>query len=268
MGIRTFKVDGIHVEEALPENGAAASRPPLMLLHGAGHGAWCWEHWLKVLPGRGWACYALSLRNHPGSHPEDGETYRTRLKVSHYASDLRKVTEHLGRPCVVIGHSMGGITILKYLAEQCSAGKQEAAAVLLASAPPGQLGPVRGAPLPTDSAYVLDAETARDLYFLTTNEAIWRPAVERLVPESPSVMNDYSLGEGVPIDPAHIPCPLLVVSAEHDNSVAPRDGRIAEYLGKDYFFAQGIGHDLMLDAGWEAVLDEVEGWLAVRFPAN
>ncbi len=266
MSSQRFQVDGIHVEAALPDGGEQASRPPLLLVHGAGHGAWCWEKWMGVLPGRGWACHALSLRNHPGSDPVDDETFRTRLRVSDYAADLRKVTAHIGRPCVAIGHSLGGIVVQKYLAEQTAAGKPEAAAVLLASAPPGQLGPIRDAPLPTDTAHEMDRQTARERYFYSADEAVWGPAVERLVPESPSVMNDYSLGDGLPIAPGDIPCPTLVVSAEHDRSAAPSDGRIAEYLGAEFFLAEGIGHDLMLDEGWEAVLERVEAWLAALFP--
>lgn len=267
MGSRHFDLDGLHVREAPAQGGDGASRPPLLLVHGAGHGAWCWDNWMDVLPSRGWQSFALSLRNHPGSAPVDEETYRTRLTLSDYAEDVRKVARHIARPCVVIGHSMGGLTAQQYIAEETGNANAEAAAILLASAPPGQLGPIRDAALPTGEPYLLDARTARGRYFFSQDEAVWKPAVDRLVGESPSVMNQYSLGAGVPISPADLPCPVLVVSAEHDNSAAPSDGRIAEYLGADYILAEGIGHDMMLDAGWEGVLEQVLAWLAARFPA-
>ena len=267
MGSRHFEVGGLHVRHA-PAVTGPSSRPPLLLVHGAGHGAWCWELWMQVLPTKGWECFALSLRGHPGSLPVDRDTYCKHLRVADYAADVREVARHIGRPSVIIGHSMGGIVTQQYIAEQTAQGKEEAAAVLLASAPPGQLGPLRPAPVPSEEPYAPDPETARERYFFSTDEAVWGSAVAQLVPESPSVMNDYSLGEGVPISPAQLPCPVLVVSAEHDGSSAPSDGRIADYLGADYLFAPGIGHDLMLDAGWRDVLNKVEDWLASKFPTD
>ena len=224
--------------------------------------------WLRVLPEKGWECYAMALRGHRGSCPVDEETYRTRLSVSDYAEDVRQVAGHMGRPCVIVGHSMGGIVAQKYIAEQTAQGQKEAAAVLLAAASPGQLGPLRPAPLPTESAFVLDPETVRKMFFHSADASITDAVVEKLVPESPSVMNEYSLGEGVPISPSDLPCPVLVVSAEHDQTAAPSDSRIADYLEADYLLADGIGHDLMLDAGWRTVLNKVESWLASKFPAG
>lgn len=273
MAGRQLDVNGLHVRHEPPAVGNAPatdnapSRPPLLLVHGAGHGAWCWDNWMRVLPEKGWECFALSLRGHTGSYSVDKVTYCTLLTVSDYAEDVRQVAGKIGRPSVIIGHSMGGITTLQYIAEQTARGQKEAAAVLLASASPGQLGPLRDAPIGTDQPYSLDAETARERYFFSTDKAVSQPAIDQLVPESPSVMNDYSLGDGVPISPGDLPCPVLVVSAEHDGSAAPSDGRIADYLGADYHFAAGIGHNLMLDAGWEPVLDKVESWLAAQFPA-
>lgn len=264
MANRQLDLSGLCVRHASP--GTSSARPPLLLVHGAGHGAWCWENWMAVLPHRGWECFALSLRGHPGSAPVDRETYCTKLSVADYAQDVRRLARHIDRPCVIIGHSMGGIVTQQYLAEETAQGRQEAAAVLMASAPPGQLGPLRGGPIPSDAPHAMDRETARKRYFFSSDEAVWGPAVDQLVPESPSVMNQYSLGAGVPISPGDLPCPTLVVSAGHDGSSVPNDSRIADYLGADYQFAPAIGHDMMLDAGWQAVLDKIEAWLACKFP--
>ena len=48
---------------------AAEPRPtPLLFVHGAWHGAWCWdEHFLGYCARRGYAAVALSLRGHGGS---------------------------------------------------------------------------------------------------------------------------------------------------------------------------------------------------------
>lgn len=43
---------------------------PLLFVHGAWHGAWCWnEHFLPYFADKGYLAYALSLRGHAGSPP-------------------------------------------------------------------------------------------------------------------------------------------------------------------------------------------------------
>ena len=42
---------------------------PLLFLHGAFRGAWCWEeHFLEYFSSKGFESMALSLRGHGGSH--------------------------------------------------------------------------------------------------------------------------------------------------------------------------------------------------------
>jgi pimeloyl-ACP methyl ester carboxylesterase len=42
-------------------------RPPLLFVHGLGHGAWCWEHWLDTAAAAGYPAAAVSLRGHADS---------------------------------------------------------------------------------------------------------------------------------------------------------------------------------------------------------
>src|SRR3954453_2898118 len=39
-------------------------RAPVLFVHGLGHGAWCWEHWLEGTAEAGHPAYAVSLRGH------------------------------------------------------------------------------------------------------------------------------------------------------------------------------------------------------------
>ncbi len=235
------------------------------MVHGACHGAWCWDNWMDALPILGWHCYAIALRNHPGSFEVDDETYRTGTSIADYVADVSTLTRFIGIPSVMIGHSMGGIVVQKYVERRFSSGTGEMGMILLASAPPGELGPLRENPVPTDVAFLSDPAAAKKYFFSQEEGEIQEKAVSQLVPESPSVVNEYSLSPGVEIDTACIRCPVLVVSAENDHTVAPSDDRIARYYGAQYHFAAGIGHDLMIETGWEMPLAAVTAWLKSHF---
>ena len=137
------------------------------------------------------------------------------------------------------------------------------ALALLASVAPGQLGPMRKAALSTDRAYALDVETVARVYFHGASRELVADVTARLVGESPSVMNDFSIGAGIPVAKEDLRCPVLVMSAAHDGTLVPKDDRIARHLGADYRCVE-VGHDIMLDEGREDALAVLLEWLEQR----
>src|SRR5512145_1756851 len=102
---------------------------PLLFIHGAWHGAWCWdEYFLEYFAAHGYATYALSLRGHGGSPERDRLRW---LSVADYVADVAQVASILPAPPVIVGHSMGGLVAQKYLETHPAP-----AAVLMASVPP------------------------------------------------------------------------------------------------------------------------------------
>ena len=100
--------------------------PPLLFVHGAWHGAWCWDlGFMEYLADRGYDCHAVSLRGHAGS-PIDGSLRWNRWKG--YVEDVAEAVESLPVSPILVGHSMGGYTVQKYLESHTAPG-----AVLLAS---------------------------------------------------------------------------------------------------------------------------------------
>lgn len=89
---------------------------PLIFVHGAWHAAWCWdEHFLDYFAARGYRALAVSLRGHGGSatsKPLRG------LSIADYVEDVRAVANTLPTLPVVIGHSVGGLIVQKYLESQ------------------------------------------------------------------------------------------------------------------------------------------------------
>ena len=112
-----------------------SDRPPLLFVHGAGQGAWCWaEHFLDFFAEHGFDSYALSLRGHGKS----GGRERLRwTSIAQYVSDIEQVAAGLPREPVLVGHSRGGRVVQKYLEAH------EAPAAVLLKPPPrgGMLGP-------------------------------------------------------------------------------------------------------------------------------
>lgn len=85
---------------------ATAATPPatVVLVHGAFHGAWCWDRVVPRLEARGVPVVAIDLPGHGDDPAPPGDLYA-------HADALRAVLEGLDGPIVVVGHSYGGAVI-------------------------------------------------------------------------------------------------------------------------------------------------------------
>ncbi|MBA2678378.1 MAG: alpha/beta fold hydrolase, partial [Ktedonobacteraceae bacterium] len=110
-----------------PENKSHAT--PLLFVHGAWHGAWYWdEHFLPYFAQHGYVAHALDLHGHGKS---EGQEKLRWVSIANYVSDVAQTAAQFERPPVLIGHSMGGLIVQKYLETY-----QVPAGILLASVPP------------------------------------------------------------------------------------------------------------------------------------
>jgi pimeloyl-ACP methyl ester carboxylesterase len=78
----------------------------IVLVHGAGHGAWCWEQLIPVLRRRGYQVATLDL---PGA----GEDTTPPADVT-LQSYFQRVIDTINAgpaPVLLVGHSMGGVPI-------------------------------------------------------------------------------------------------------------------------------------------------------------
>lgn len=111
----------------VPEADARAT--PLLFVHGAWHSGWCWnEHFLPYFVEHGYTSYAIDLRGHGKS---DGAKRLRWTSIADYVADVEQAVRQMERPPILIGHSMGGLVVQKYLEKHTAP-----AAVLLASVPP------------------------------------------------------------------------------------------------------------------------------------
>lgn len=245
------------IVEVRPEG--PTDKPPLLFIHGAWHGAWCWqEHWMPTAAARGWPCYAVSLRGHGGS---SGRDTLDRTPLRFYEHDVLQAITELPEPPVLVGHSMGGL-LTQHVAERYRSAR---AAVLLASVPPGHhLGALSllARHDPTALARAIAGREPRfrprTLYGPATAEATARTYLARTEEESLVATHQLVLPRRV----RDVRCPVLVLGGGDDRLVAPHDVvRTARAYDTRARLFRGMGHMLMLEEGWRAPLDTMLDWL-------
>ena len=77
-----------------------------VLVHGAWHGAWCWEKVTPLLAGMGHRAHTLDLPG-LGSDP----TPIAGITLDSYVNAVRDLILSIDGPVVLVGHSMGGLVI-------------------------------------------------------------------------------------------------------------------------------------------------------------
>ncbi|HMQ31671.1 MAG TPA: alpha/beta fold hydrolase [Chloroflexaceae bacterium] len=243
---------------------------PVVFVHGAWHGAWCWEeHFLDYFARRGYDVRAPDLRAH-GALAPTGALRGCRIRD--YVADLAAATAACAQPPILIGHSMGGLVVQKYLERG-----QARAAILLAPVPVrGALGAtlrtIRRIPRQFVKAnlqlrlypLIETEELAREAFFSADlDPALVRKYFQRLQDESYLAFLDmvaFSLPR-----PGRVQAPVLVLGGEHDAVFRPAEMRAtAAAYGGDAVIFPGMAHDMMLERGWQHVADHCLGWLAAQ----
>jgi pimeloyl-ACP methyl ester carboxylesterase len=79
-------------------------QPTLILVHGAGHGSWCWETVQSLASERGLRTVALDL-------PSSAETIADLGSADDDIRVVREACAAAGEPVVLVGHSLAGMTI-------------------------------------------------------------------------------------------------------------------------------------------------------------
>ncbi|WNG86370.1 alpha/beta hydrolase [Mycobacterium sp. ITM-2016-00317] len=86
--------------------GFDAARPSVLMLHGGGQNRFSWKKTGQILAAEGLHVVALDSRGHGDSDRSPDANYT----VESLCADTRAVLDQIGRPTVLIGASMGGLT--------------------------------------------------------------------------------------------------------------------------------------------------------------
>ncbi|GAB3250237.1 alpha/beta hydrolase [Chitinimonas naiadis] len=250
---------------------AASAKPPLLFLHGAYAGAWCWQpNFLPYFAGRGYRSYALSLRGHGGS---EGRQYLSVTAVADYVADValavRQIEASCGQLPVLIGHSMGGFLALAYARERAVPGL-----VLLASVPPeGLMGSAlnmfwQHPQLLWELNLLQHGGAAPHLKKL--RELLFSPDMDEqqllgyaghFQHESDRALVEMTMPQFDLRPPVGMP-PALVLGSEGDKLMRPHlVHSAARHLGVEAVLLPEVGHMLMLDTAWRSAADAIAPWL-------
>ena len=239
---------------------------PLLFVHGSCGAAWNWdENFLPYFAEKGFSSHAISLRGHGKS--EAPKNFNS-TSIADYVSDVLQVAETLPQTPVLIGHSLGGLLVQKFLEKH-----QVPLAVLVCSVPVGGMfepslpwqikNPLLWAKVMLKRDYRLlfnTPELARKFLFSedTEDEKIAEYAA-RFGKES------YRVGFEAVFNlpkPELVETPLLVIGAECDPLIAPKFiKKTARAYNADYKIFPRLSHALMLERGWRQVTDYMIEWL-------
>ena len=254
-----------------PESDPQSTHPtPLLFVHGAWHGSWCWkEHFLPYFAQHGYASHTFYLRGHGTG--ESGKRLRW-TRISDYVADVEQISRQLDRPPVLVGHSMGGLVVQKYLETH-----QAPAAILLASVPPSgvlrtTLSIARRHPLP-----FLKANTTLQLYPIVGTPALTREAFFPASMSDEDVQRYFTLIQNESyrafLDmmafslprPGRVKTPMLVLGGELDTIFTPKEVRAtARAYNTEATIFPFMAHDMMVGSGWQDVADHMLRWLNER----
>jgi pimeloyl-ACP methyl ester carboxylesterase len=245
--------------------------PPILFVHGAWQAAWCWnEFFLDYFAANGYAAHALSFRAHGGS---EGRAQLHLCRIRHYVEDVAAVAAALPSSPILVGHSMGGFVVQKFLETRSSP-----AAFLLASIPPSGARStyarlMRNRPLDVLRAnatfslwpIISDPNRAHRLLF---SAAMSRDDVVRhhrlLQDESMLGALDCLALERVAA--SEVRSPIHVMGAADDAIVTGREIKAtARAHGVEPEVFDNVAHEMMLDPNWRIVADSMIKKLDAQF---
>ncbi|MDD2814143.1 MAG: alpha/beta fold hydrolase [Thiotrichaceae bacterium] len=265
----------MHLEILQCQPSQPSHKKPILFIHGAFAGAWCWEeYFLPYFASQGYPAYALSLRGHGESEGIENLAFTS---LDNYISDVRTAIETIGEEPILVGHSMGGMIIQKYLEKHSSP-----AAVLMNSVPPTGLWTTIfymawSDPMLFSQLFLLQNLSPRFATPSAVKHALLSEDVSddklhkffhHVQGESQRVMLDM-MGLNLPHLAFKGPIPLLVLGAEKDAFLPPS---VVEWTGHLYDAPSHVfpktAHAMMLENNWQEVADYMIDWLEKTVPAK
>ena len=248
----------------------SAHSTPILFVHGAWHAAWCWDvHFLDFFTQHGFEVHAVSLRGHGQS---EGRNKLRWTRIADYVKDVEEAVRQLANPPVIIGHSMGGLVVQKYLENNLPQG-----AVLLAPVPTaGVLATTLRMALRHPIAFV-KVNLTLSLFPLVATPRLAREAFfsedlddKQMLSYAKRLQDESYLGFldmlvfNLP-KPEKVKTPMLVLGAAQDTIFYPDEiEKTAQAYHTNAEIIDDMAHDMMLEPHWQIVAERIIAWLGER----
>ncbi|MFC0134722.1 hypothetical protein CR105_22170 [Massilia eurypsychrophila] len=246
-------------------------RPALIFVHGMWSSPGVWDGWIRRCEARGYACVALAL---PGHGEKFADSALAGIGLRDCATAVERVALNYDHP-VLIGHSLGGL-----LTQQASARLALSAAILVNSAVPAPIFPLRPVMLPGFArhfvkwglwrkSFRLSRREANHLLFNAMSSDQQDACYRHLTAESGRVAYEVGFGKlnwtgSNRVNRPAISCPILALSGVQDHIVPiSASRRMAAWYGEamDYREFAGHAHWMLSEQDWMMRADEVLDWL-------
>jgi len=252
------------IEHIIQQPAIRTHKTPLLFQHGAWHGAWCWQHWMGYFSSLGYEVHAISLPGHGNSSTNKGHINFYTFKD--YVKALTAEVEAVYPKPLVIGHSLGGAILQKYLENH-----QLPGAVLLATLPAnGALTMTyrlaRSHPFSTCAGmlkmnlyeWVKTSQLAKDLFLNSETKVDTTAFHQQLVRETTNQFQIFM--PFAKVNPNR--SPVLVIAGEKDAifTLDEEKATAAKY-GAKYIVIKDQAHNLMMESAWKQVADVVNDWI-------
>lgn len=245
-----------------------SDKRPILFVHGMWHGAWIWEpYFLPYFKKLGYRAFALSLSNHGNSAKRKNFNL---LRINDYVEDVRTAVNTFEGTPIIVGHSMGGYVVQKFLENN----DQVAGAILLASVPPFGLWNTTIKTLKSFPLAFFKANTTLNLKHIIDSEEKYRHVLGSKNLKKADIENYLGkvstesflafmdmLGLN-PINTHKINVPLYVIGADADNSLSVDNlKKTANVYNVGYKIFEEMGHLIMLEPKYQIVADEIDKWI-------
>jgi alpha-beta hydrolase superfamily lysophospholipase len=223
-------------------------------------------HFLDYFAQQGYAAHALNLRGHGNS---DGREKLRWTRIADFVEDVANTVQQLPSPPILIGHSMGGFIIQKYLEDHDA----PAAVLLSAAAPTGLLPTAIRTARRQPWAFAKVNLTMSLLPMIATPELVGEEFFSNDLPEELLVeywkqTQDDSFRaflDMVVLDlpkPENVKTPLLVLGAARDNMIGSRElEATARAYNTKADIIPDVAHNSMLELRWRSVAERILTWL-------
>lgn len=243
---------------------------PLLFVHGSFTDARVWaENFLPYFAHQGYEAHAVSLRGHGLS---EGHERLRRWRLADYVADLEHAVQTLSNPPMLIGHSMGGMVIQKYLENHAGI----AGMVLMASVPPQGLFPsnlymAMRHPILFQQMVIFSLlgpnygslDMMQQLLF---SKETPRPRLQEyfnlVQSESQMVAMDMMWFDPLRLKSGQLWLPLLVMGAQNDVFISPAMVQeTARFYRTEAQIIPNMAHAMMLEMNWRDGADVLLNWL-------